>query len=109
MQVQPTNVGQETTQPDVPVVAFAVMFITTLMFGSIFVVCSFLSELEAADVKAHRANSRASQSSELTATGQDPANNHVSPPPAAMNQCWMESGIVIEALKKIMPIRGFIF
>ena len=101
MQVQPTSVwnngkGQETTQADVPVVAFAVMFTTTLMFGSIFVVCSLLSELEAADVKAHRANSRASESAELAATGQDPGSNQDSPPPAAMNQCWMESGIVID-------------
>ena len=97
MQVQPTNIAQETTQPDVPVVAFAVMFITTLMFGSIFVVCSFLSELEAADAKAKRTNSRSPGSSELAPAGQDPENNQVSPPPAAMNQCWMESGNVIDA------------
>ena len=102
MQVQPTNIAQETTQPDVPVVAFAVMFITTLMFGSIFVVCSFLSELEAADVKAKRTNSRSPGSSELAASGQGPDNNQVSPPPAAMNQCWMESGNAIDVLRNII-------
>ena len=94
---------QNPDQPKEPDLAIAIMFLTAVMVGCIFVVCRLLGQLDDLtkndDQKCLGDTLRASQLLELSVSGQELGNNQATPPPAVLNQCWMESGIVISVLK----------
>ena len=75
------------------------------MLGSVFVVCKSLDQL--GDCQQDRTNLRApSEQTEHSSSDQEPTtgNNQPSPPPAVLNQCWIESGIVVGVFKNIIQM-----